>query len=116
MVVVHNRANCIGVSVTFTSPEVLPSSVTTSEESANRPVTGGRQAFKTWQMTRWQEPGFYRHEPTLLRTRSAFWVKVRVAGLLHSPLHVFQMPLLRSLCRAGVCHLLRRSCLTPSMN
>src|SRR5258705_290376 len=40
-------------------------------------VAGARRALKTWRMTRWRQPGFYRHERTLPRIRSGFGVKVR---------------------------------------
>ena len=82
--------------------------VTTSEASANRPVTGARRALKTWRMTRWRQPGFCSPDWTLPQIRSAFEVLVRAGGLLPSPFHAFRAPLLRSLCQAAASHQLSK--------
>ena len=74
LVFVHgsdNRAKCIGASDTSTPHAGLPSSLMTSEASANRLVTGS-EATKTWRMTRSREPNFCRPERTLQQIRSAF--------------------------------------------
>src|SRR5687768_4022949 len=111
MAAARNRAKCIGASDTSTPHAGLPSSLMTSEASANRPVTGARRAFKIWRMTRLRAPNFYRPERTLQQIRSASGVKVRAGGLLLWPLHVFPRPLSQLLYQAAVSHQLTRNCL-----